>query len=397
MSAAAPLPLPPSPRRRRLLTLGHSYVVALNRRLADEMARVGRGRWEVTVVAPRFFHGDLRPIPREPEGPDSAPVVDVPVYLSRSPHLFFYAGRVHSLLREGWDLVHCWEEPFVLAGGQLILGTPRRTPVVFATFQNLHKRYPPPFQQLEQLTLARADGCIAYGRTVQKVLTERQAYRGAPVRHIPAGVDVEAFRPLPEARARVLERLGWEPGVPVVGYLGRFVPEKGLQLLMTALEGLRTPWRLLLVGGGAQEQQLRAWGERFGDGRVRVVTGVPHAQVPHYLNAMDVLCAPSQSSSRWVEQFGRMLVEAFACGVPVIGSDSGEIPHTIGDAGLIASERSAADWTRLLEELLESPERRRELSRRGLERAHQHFAWPVVARAHLDFFESILAARERRA
>jgi glycosyltransferase involved in cell wall biosynthesis len=204
------------------------------------------------------------------------------------------------------------------------------------------------------------------------------------------GVDTELFRLDRAAGVDFLREVGWEEkGPPVVGYLGRFVPEKGVELLRGVLERLATPWRALFVGGGPLEQSLRAWARGHGD-RVRVITGVPHAGVPRVLNAMDVLCAPSQTTPRWKEQFGRMLAEGFACGVPVLTSDSGEIPHTAGDAGRVLPEADAAAWTTALAELLESPARRSELSERGRERAVTRFSWPVVAKAHLDFFNSVL-------
>src|SRR5207245_4143431 len=103
------------------------------------------------------------------------------------------------------------------------------------------------------------------------------------------------------------------------------------------------------------------WASHQGD-RVRVTTGVRHAQVPRYLNAMDVLCAPSQTTSHWREQFGRMLVEAFACGVPVVGSDSGEIPYVINGSGLVVGEADEAGWRQARTDLLESPTRRSEVA-----------------------------------
>ena len=85
-----------------------------------------------------------------------------------------------------------------------------------------------------------------------------------------------------------------------------------------------------------------------------------------------------------------MLIEAFACAVPVVGSDSGEIPYVIDNAGLVVGEADEAGWRCALEELLADPGRRQELGRRGLERADTCYAWPIVARQHLDFFTELL-------
>ena len=139
------------------------------------------------------------------------------------------------------------------------------------------------------------------------------------------------------------------------------------------------------------EPVLRAWAKRHGD-RVRIVTGVAHDAVPAYLNAMDVLAAPSQTTAKWREQFGRMLIEAFACGVPVLASDSGEIPGVVGDAGAIAGEQDEQGWRRKLGDLLDSPARRAELAARGIDRAHSLYAWPIVARRYLEFFDQLMAA-----
>lgn len=377
--------------RRRLLSVGHSYVVALNRRLADEMSRAGTGRWEVTTVAPRFMHGDLRPIALEPLPGEADRLEPIGVYGSRRPHLMAYGRRLRGLLRGGWDLVHCWEEPYVLSGFQVGWWA-GRTPVIYFTFQNINKRYPPPFNWIEQYTVGRSAGWIAAGRTVADTLMVRPKYAAKPHRIIPLGVDLGVFRPDQAAGATVRRSLGWEEGgPPVVGYLGRLIPEKGLRLLTRVLDRLGNSWRALFVGGGPLEAELRAWAARH-EGRVRVVTGVTHGGVPAYMNAMDVLTAPSQTTPHWREQFGRMLVEAFACGVPVVGSDSGEIPHVIGDAGVVVPEADEAAWTAALAALLESPARRAELADRGLARARQ-FSWPVIARRHLEFFDELLDRR----
>jgi glycosyltransferase involved in cell wall biosynthesis len=85
-----------------------------------------------------------------------------------------------------------------------------------------------------------------------------------------------------------------------------------------------------------------------------------------------------------------MLIEAMACGVPVIASRSGEIPHVVGDAGLLVDEADVSGWTAAIERMLGDGSLRRDLSARGLARAHEWYAWPVVALAHLAFFEELL-------
>jgi glycosyltransferase involved in cell wall biosynthesis len=316
--------------------------------------------------------------------------VPVPVQFGRRPHLMLYGRRLRELLREPWDLVHCWEEPYVAAAWQVARWARAESALVYATFQNLAKRYPPPFAQIERRAMRRASGWIAYGRTVEETLAGRPGYRDRPHAVIPPGVDLERFRPDPDARGRIRAELGWaDDGPPVVGYLGRFVPEKGLDMLRRAWAGMG-PSRLLLVGGGAMEGELRSWAA--GCDGVRVVTGVTHDRVPAYLGAMDLLAAPSLTTARWREQFGRMLVEAMACGVPVVGSDSGEIPHVIGDAGVVVPEGDVDLLRTAMAGLSADAPRRAELAARGLDRARTEFALPVVARRQLRFFDDILAS-----
>ncbi len=375
--------------RRRLLTIGHSYVVTLNRRLVDEMSRAGADRWEITAVAPRFLHGDLRPISLECLPGEVARLEPIEVHGSRRPHVMAYGRRLRGLLREGWDLVHGWEEPYVLAGFQIAWWTPSTVPFVFWTAQNLSKRYPPPFSWFEHYSLQRSAGWLACGQTTVDALGPR-GYAAKPHRVIPLGVDPCVFRPDHAAGSMVRATLGWSDGPPVIGYLGRFIPEKGVSFLTRVLDRLEVPWRALFVGGGPLEGDLKAWASRTA-GRAHVCTGITHDRVPAYLNAMDVLVAPSLTTPAWREQLGRMLIEAFACGIPVVGSDSGEIPHVLEHVGTVVAEGDESAWAAALSALLESPARRVEMAGQGLERS-QRYGWPVVAREHLDFFDRLLDA-----
>jgi glycosyltransferase involved in cell wall biosynthesis len=88
-----------------------------------------------------------------------------------------------------------------------------------------------------------------------------------------------------------------------------------------------------------------------------------------------------------------MLIEAFASGVAVVASTSGEIPYVVADAGLLVAEDDLPGWQHAIEMLTTERARRCELARRGRERAESVYGWPVVARQHLDFFERVMAGR----
>lgn len=377
--------------KTKILMLGHSYVVALNRRLCREVAIVGGDHVDVTVAAPAFFQGDFGPITLDRGAGDPYRLEPIPTRFSKVAHLFTYSRALGRLLRsQSWDVVHAWEEPYILASAQVALHAPRAARLIYSSFQNLPKNYPPPFREIERYCLKRASGWTAFGQTVAENLKERPGYRDRPTSTIPLGIDLDVFRPDNQARRHRLQTLGWsEAGPPIVGFLGRFVPQKGIDLLCRVLDQLDPAgWRVLWVGGGPMEGTLRDWAGRHGD-RVRVVTGVGHDQVPGYLNAMDVLVAPSQTTPRWKEQFGRMLLEAMGCGVPIVASDSGEIPYVVTDAGRIVPESDESAWVAALRDLLESPTTRHDLRERGLARARDVYHWPIVARKYLDFFASV--------
>jgi glycosyltransferase involved in cell wall biosynthesis len=374
---------------KKLLTIGHSYVIAQNRCLAHELARLGAGRWDVTVAAPSWLPGEIHPAalvvaPDEPCG-----VVSLPMRIGRHPHLRFFSG-LRRLLRQDWDLVHIWQEPYVLAAAQVALASPRSARVVPVTFQNITKHYPAPVRYVERRVMERAAGWIAFGQTAHDTQIPKAPYTRRPVRVIPPGVDTSFYCPDPSVRVSVRRHLGWSASDRVVGFLGRFVEEKGIRLLVRTLARQPGRWCALFVGAGPLESTVRQLEARF-PANVRVLTTVRHDAVPTYLNAMDVLCAPSRTTAVWREQFGRMLIEAMACGVPVVATRSGEIPYVVHDAGLLVEEDDEQALADAITRLLDDEGLRGLLAERALRRVRDHFAWPVVARAHLEFFEQLTA------
>ncbi len=177
----------------------------------------------------------------------------------------------------------------------------------------------------------------------------------------------------------------------VVGYLGRLVEQKGLLVLLQAVAGLGGDWRLLLIGDGPLRPALQEKARQLGiPERATIMPAVPSAQVPLWLNRLDVLVLPSLTRPNWKEQFGRVLVEAMACEIPVVGSDCGEIPHVIGSAGLLAREGDANHLREHLARLMSSPSLRRDLGRQGRQRVLACYTQRHVAQATYRFYQAVL-------
>ena len=185
-------------------------------------------------------------------------------------------------------------------------------------------------------------------------------------------VDSELFRPTDAASLR--DDLGMTDDT-VVGFCGRIVWEKGLDILLKAIAGLPSQYKLLLLGSGryldALRDQIRALGISE---RVIHLPAVPGDQVPAHLCAMDMLVLPSRSIPTWQEQYGRVLPEAMLCGVPVIGSDSGAIPEVIADTGLIFPEQDVEGLREAILRYGEDMSFREGMAAAARQRAHGTFA-----------------------
>jgi glycosyltransferase involved in cell wall biosynthesis len=367
----------------------------MNRRLPQEWALAGH---EVTVAAPAFYHADLRPMECE-RGLDEAFTLErIPTRFSRKVHVFRYGRELRKLMRSRpFDVVHAWEEPYIFSGYQIARWTPRTSSLIYSTFQNLPKRYPPPFSWMERHAMSRASGWTAFGHTIAANLSGRDIYADRPWAEIPLGVDLTAFRPCSASKAEVAELIGWpKDGPPVIGFVGRFVPEKGIDLLLETLERLDGPgdrWRVLFVGGGPMEDRLQRWCRLRGDKAARVLTGVLHDRVPAVLNGIDIGVVPSRTTPGWKEQLGRILIEFMATGVPVVASDSGEIPYVVGNAGIICDESDATAWASALNGLIDDAQSRQRYSETGLAHVRQKFDWRHVAERFVRFFETTIDRR----
>jgi len=112
--------------------------------------------------------------------------------------------------------------------------------------------------------------------------------------------------------------------------------------------------------------------------------------VPAELRRLDALALPSHTTRGWKEQFGRVLIEAMSCGVPVIGSSSGEIPNVIGDAGLIYPEGDVRALAATIGRLAAQPALYADLARRGRARVLERYTQAALARQYYEVYRTML-------
>ncbi len=353
-----------------VVMVSKAMVVGAHQAKAEAMAAQGL---DLTVIAPERWVDSGRSIHLERAAVSGYRLESCPIRLPGHFHSYWFRGLGRRLARMSPQVVHVDEEPYNLATVMALRDAAKvGARACFFAWQNLDRPMPPPLGWFERLAFRWADGAIAGTHAAERVL-RRRGYRG-PMWVIPQfGVDEERFNASDATE-----------GIPgrafTVGYVGRLVPEKGVDVLIAALSGWNTDWRLIVAGDGPERAPLEARVAAAGHGeRVEFRGWVSSAALPDLYRSLDVLVLPSRTTRRWAEQFGRVLIEAMACGVACIGARCGEIPEVLGDAGVVVPERDASALRAALTELLARPDERARLGRLGRARVLAQFTNTHVA------------------
>ena len=354
---------------RRLLVVSHHCVVPVNQAV---YARLGALGWDVHIVVPARWRHEYAPEPFEPlplEGLEDR-LVPLRVVLPGRPQRHLYLSRPSRVVRslrpavafveeEGFSVpAFQWGRAFVHAG----------VPFGVQADENLDR----PLPWIARWIRRRVLGTAAFVAARSPKAGDQARSWGATGRIalVPHAVPGWECRPRPDRN-----------GTFTVGFAGRLTPEKGVEDLVSAAGMLDGRTRLLLVGDGPLRGALES--AATPSCTIEVRTGVGHGEMPDAYAEMDVLVLPSRTTERWAEQFGRVLVEALSCGVPVVGSDSGEIPWVIGETrgGKIYAEGDTGALAGVLEELRDNSSERRMLARAGREAVQKLFSADAAAHA----------------
>lgn len=380
----------------RTLIINSMFVNAIYRRCADEIGKLPGVDLTMLTTNGWRMNGGVMPLDPVSVGAPYRMVVGKAGWKGKENRGFYLSGVAKAMRQTKPEVIFLMEEPFSLFAFEVLSLKQVLAPqaaVVFFTWNNLSLEdfdYRPSiaYHSISNWTLPRLDSALTANESGVDVL-RRSGFTG-PVKRIGYGVDVDRFlsSEVSETKA-VRDSLSIDESDRVIGYVGRLIPMKGVDLLISAFANLvrRTPGlKLLLLGGGESERELLAQASRLGiDHAVRHVKTVPPHQVPAYVKALDYLVLPSRRQGMWEEQFGRVLVEAMAAGKIVIGSSSGAIPEVIGSAGFVFTEDDAQDLEAKIRRALSlSSEDDARLRQTARERAVNEFSWERFARIAAD-------------
>ncbi|MEM7126711.1 MAG: glycosyltransferase [Chloroflexota bacterium] len=358
-----------------------ALVVGAYQRKAEEIARLGVN---LTVLIPTSWKDRRGQQVAERLHTVGYSLQIVPICLNGQYHLHFYPTLRRELAQIRPDILHMDEEPYNLATWQA-LGVAESLGIrtLFFTWQNLNRLYPPPFRWIEKHNYQRAARALAGNQEACSVLRQK-GYRRA-VEVIPQfGVDPSLFFPVMNSRQ-------WENGPLRIGYAGGLLPEKGLMDLLRACAALRGNWTLSIVGEGSEKASLQAFIHEKGlSEKVTIAPRRSSGSMPEYYQTLDVLVLPSRTQSNWKEQFGRVLIEAMACQVAVVGSTCGEIPNVIHQSGLVYDEGQWSELAQCLQQLMDNPTQREVLAKSGRRRILENFTMSRVAQNTVDVYRTMM-------
>ncbi len=382
----------------RVLSIAHAGVQhSVGRRRYEEISHAPG--LELTLVVPRTWREDgLTRTADPPRGNIDLEIAPIR-WLAAGPakwylHHYTTLGRIFRDRRP--DVIHLWEEPWSLVALQAIWLRDRLLPhaaIVLESEQNILYRLPPPFEWMRRHALRRADMLIARQAEAEAVC--RACGYAGPASLLGYGVDQTIFYPARSEQAR--EAFGLPADAFVIGYVGRLLRAKGIFDVLDALAASDPSIVFMVMGSGADRADFMARADQLGlAGRVRIVDPGSPKDVAAFMRALDLFLLLSHTTPTWKEQFGRVIIEAQACGVAVIGSDSGAIPEVVGEGGWIVPEGDAAALGALIARLRRDTAAIDRAARAGLANVSARYTNRRIAERLLDVYQMAAASPRRK-
>lgn len=305
----------------KFLVIGHSLVIDANRKFWGVFARKNKSL--VHMIAPKRWSSNLKKdieFQSNPETDQDLEIYPLTVFKKGNGSFYFHSPTAlyKILSSEKYDAIFLNQETWAVSTALIIFlklfTRNRKTPLNLIVAQNLRKEKLKFIQPYERFVSRFVSTFLYCSQGVQDVLR----WKGISNRcyYFPLPFDNQKYK---------IHSLEHKNGIRL-GYLGRISSDKGIDVLLKAcdiLEAKGFPFHLTVGGNGPLVENLKV--KKY----VSYLGLIPHNEAHEFYNKIDCFILPSQSTPHWIEQFGRVIVESFAAGKPVIGSSSGSIPEVL--------------------------------------------------------------------
>jgi len=374
----------------KIVVISHAYVEPFTRvgLVSNELYP----EFEQTVIIPEYLAKKYS-LGYKKLVDEGYRVITVKTSLNIHNSVRFYSFTLLKYLKESNpDIIFINNEPWSTTAFQTIFFCKLlrlKTKAVIYTSENLIRKYPIPFRWFEKYALNNTNLVLTVTKNEgREILLRYKKYKGK-VEYLPLSVNTDVFRKIDvsDLKKSLLNNFD---ATFTIGYVGRIVKEKGIDTLIEAISSLEIKDKLIIIGDGPYKESLLKLIKKFNlSEKVIFIDRIFYSELPRYINCMDLLILPSITTSNWREQFGRVLIEAMACEVPVIGSSSGEIPEVVNGVGLIFQEKNVQELKEKILQLYSNPELRKKLGMLGRKYVKSLYDTKVIMQKTVDVYKNL--------
>lgn len=369
----------------QILIVSHSYIVEENRKNITRLSAYN----DVVAAIPSWVHDRVlgRLVSHRGDG--------IKIFKRIAlPRVQFLLGTFDlGMSKLPPDIIHIEYDPWAPIFWQTYLYKAifaRKARVVCTVKKNTFRKLPKPMifikKSVSQFFIRRVDHFFAVNHGVREIYKTHFNVRDNKItllQHL--GVDMGVFKP------SNISRVSADNAKTIIGYCGRLDAHKGVEDLIEAMSQLVASGKkvtLRLLGNGTLKTELQNLNYDW----IEFVASVPHHEVPDFMQSLDVFVMPARITPDHEEHDGHALMEAMACGVACIGTNSGVILELLsGEAGCIVTQRDIDALSGAIDNLADDKILRKQFADNARLKAIREFSVEAIAKKKIEIYKKVLS------
>jgi len=383
--------------KKKVLLIDHTAGIEKYQKKCVELSKFKD--IDLTLLAPKVWYENFQKIVLKKSDKKKYKVLSAKCLFKGYENRGFYYdfGLIKVLNKVKPDVICMLEEPFSFFAFQIVFFKnifSKKSKIIFYSSDNHSWKHHYPYRPkllykfIFNYVSKNTDFAMVVNKEVKDILRSKDFNK--PIEIFSWGIDIDLFKKISiDEKEKNRRKLGLDRKI-VIGYVGRILKIKGIETLMKIVEKNKGDlFHLLLIGEGPDKEYFQKLAEEMNiQNNCSFLGYIEPNDLHNYYGVMDMLILPSFEEFK--ERFGRVLIEAMACNIPVIGSNTGGIPEVIKDAGLLFEQKNLEDLDKKIHELLHNEKLKENIIFRGKKLLEKKYTWNAFAKKmHKVIFEVI--------